>query len=149
MHKNNSRGRQKRAENRLDETVRVASIVQKGISTGRSSYVEMRALERIVQHNLRSQVYYLRQGDASKESKVSEMLSEVLAVHGGYTETLTPNGVLKKDELEHLISLDSEISVCLGMMESAYRSNEKTEDCLDALKEMLEERKKLVGSLKA
>lgn len=123
--------------------------MQKGISTGRSSYVEMRALERIVQHNMRSHVDALKQSLASKNSDVLEIIQEVLSARGGYTETLTPNGVLRKDELEHLISIDSEISVCLGMLESAAGSREKTRDCLKALKEMLEERKKLVSSLRA
>ena len=54
MHKNFKR--QRRLENRLGETVRVASIVQKGMRTGRSSYVEMRALDRLTNYNVKSKV---------------------------------------------------------------------------------------------
>jgi hypothetical protein len=149
MHKNNFRGRHKRMENRLDETVRIASIVQKGMTTGRSSYVEMRALERIVKHNINTSVQIIRSGPASKDSDVSDLLSKILTIHGGYPDTLTPNGVLRKNELDRLLSIDSEISICLGMLESIGNSRPKTRDVAATLRELIEERKKLVGSLRA
>ena len=148
MHKNNSRGRHKRLENRLDETVRIASIVQKGMTTGRSSYVEMRALERIVRHNINASVQIIRSTPIAKDGEMAELLSKVVSVRGGYADTLTPNGVLRKDELEQLISIDSEISMCLGMLE-APGTRAKALDVAVTLKELLEERKRLVGSLRA
>ena len=148
MHKNNSRGRHKRIENRLDETVRIASIVQRGMVTGRSSYVEMRALERIVKHNINTSVQIIRSNPLSKDDGIAELLARIMTIHGGYADTLTPNGVLRKDELEQLLSIDSEISMCLGMLESAS-SRTKAGDVATTLKELIEERKKLVGSLRA
>jgi hypothetical protein len=148
MHKNNSRGRHKRIENRLDETVRIASIVQRGMATGRSSYVEMRALERIVKHNINTSVQIIRSNPLSKDDSIAELLARIMTIHGGYADTLTPNGVLRKDDLDQLLSIDSEISMCLGMLESG-NSRAKAGDVAATLKELMEERKKLVGSLKA
>ena len=148
MHKNNSRGRHKRIENRLDETVRIASIVQKGMATGRSSYVEMRALERIVKHNINTSVQIIRSGPFAKDEDLVALLSKIMTIHGGYADTLTPNGVLKKIELDQLLSIDSEISMCLGMLESPG-TRTKALDVAVTLKELVEERKKLVGSLRA
>ena len=149
MHKNNSRGRQKRIENRLDETVRIASIVQKGMATGRSSYVEMRALERIVRHNINASLQIIRSTPIAKDEAMVELLSKVSSVRGGYADTLTPNGVLRKDELDQLLSIDSEISMCLGMLESPTTIAKAVGDVAVTLKELLEERKRLVGSLRA
>ncbi|MCI0557774.1 MAG: hypothetical protein MN733_04710 [Nitrososphaera sp.] len=150
MHKNNIRRRQKRIENRLGETVRIASIVQKGMATGRSSYVEMRALERLTQHNIKTRIQAIKTGPAGKESDVAELLSKVLsAVHGGYSDVLTPNGVVRDAELDKLLSIDSEIVTCLGVVESSAESRTKTRGLADTLKELIEERKKLVGSLRA
>ena len=150
MHKNNFRRRQRRVESRLDETVRIASIVQKGIATGRASYVEMRALERIVRHNLKTKVQLIRGTKAAKDDNLAELLTKVLlSAHGGYVETLTPNGVLSNNELDRLLSIDSEISVCLAMMQSLGSSRAKARELADTLSELLDERKRLVGSLRA
>ena len=148
MHKNNSRGKHKRVENRLDETVRIASIVQRGLATGRSSYVEMRALERIVKHNISRSVQAIRANPLARDADMVELLSKIMSVHGGYADTLTPNGVLKREELEQLISLDSEISMCLGMLETE-NSRPRASDVASTLRELVEERKRLVGSLRA
>lgn len=149
MHKNNFRRRQRGAESRLDETVRLASIVQKGLATGRSSYVEMRAIERIVNHNIRMSVKSVKASGHSKSADVADLLSRVMSARGGYAETLTPNGVLRASDLDRLLSIDSEISVCLGMLETPVSPRSKARDLENTLKELIEERKKLVGSLRA
>ena len=95
MHKNNIR-RQRKLENRTDETVRIASIAQKGMNTGRSSYVEMRALDRLTSHNIKTKILLLKKttklNDKLEEflSKISETLSE------SDTRVLTPNGIVTK-----------------------------------------------------
>lgn len=128
--------------------MRIASIVQKGMATGRSSYVEMRALERIVRHNINASLQMIRSTPIAKDEAMVELLSKVSSVRGGYADTLTPNGVLRKDELDQLLSIDSEISMCLGMLESPTTIAKAT-DVAVTLKELLEERKRLVGSLRA
>ncbi|MEW6604356.1 MAG: hypothetical protein AB1351_06660 [Thermoproteota archaeon] len=145
MHKNFRR--QRRLESRLDETVRIASIVQKGMATGRSSYVEMRSLDRLISHNIKARV-----SEIKKSVKLSTELDDLLTkvaqvVSDGYTKVLTPNGIVRESELDQLLSIDSDIVVCLGMIDA--EKSQKMRDVIDALKELIEERKKLVDSLKA
>lgn len=130
--------------------MRIASIVQKGIKTGRSSYVEMRALERIVHHNITTKVQRLRASAPGQSQDSAELLSRVLSsVSRGYAGALTPNGIVRKGELDHLLAIDSEIVTCLGVLESQPQSREKGREIADTLKELIEERKRLVGSLRA
>ena len=150
LHKNNFKRRQKRVENRLGETVRIASIVQKGMSTGRSSYVEMHALERLTHHNIKARVRAIRSSPAARDRGIAEILSRIpAAVHGGYADVLTPNGVVRESELDGLLSIDSEIVTCLGVIESRVLPGIKNAEVAETLKDLMEERKRLVGSLRA
>jgi hypothetical protein len=145
--RNNFRG-QRRLESRIDETVRIASIAQKGMTTGRSSYVEMRALDRLTSHNIKTKVHAIR-----KSLKLSGQLEDLLskisqAMTESYTKVLTPNGILRGKELDRLLSIDADIVVCLGMIESQLNSL-KMHDLIDMMQELVEERKRLVDSLRA
>jgi hypothetical protein len=145
--RNNFRG-QRRLESRIDETVRIASIAQKGMNTGRSSYVEMRALDRLTSHNIKTKVHAIR-----KSLKLSGQLEDLLskisqAMTESYTKVLTPNGILRGKELDRLLSIDADIVICLGMIDSQLNSV-KMYDLIDMMKELVEERKRLVDSLRA
>jgi hypothetical protein len=147
VHKNNFR-RQRRLESRADETVRMASIAQKGMSTGRSSYVEMRALDRLTSHNIKTKLLALR-----KSFKVNGDLEDLLtkisqAMSESYTKMLTPNGIVRRKELDRLLSIDADIVICIGMVESELNS-QKISDFVNTLKELVEERSRFVDSLKA
>ena len=140
--------RQRRLESHLDETVRVASIVQKGIATGRSSYVEMRTLDRITNHNIKAQVSAIKKKAPNMSVELNDLLSKIAqTVSGGYTKVLTPNGIVRENELDSLLTIDADVVVCLGMIDP--EKSQKTRDVLAALKDLIEERKKLVDSLKA
>jgi hypothetical protein len=147
VHKNNFR-RQRRLESRADETVRIASIAQKGMTTGRSSYVEMRALDRLTNHNIKTKVLALKKSfklDGELEdllSKISQAMSE------SYTRVLTPNGIVRRKELDRLLSIDADIVMCIGMIESELKS-QKISDFMITLKELVEERRRFVDSLRA
>jgi hypothetical protein len=146
VHKNFKR--QRRLENRLGETVRVASIVQKGMRTGRSSYVEMRALDRLTNYNVKLKVRAIKSQKVS--SDLDDLLSKIpAAISDGYSAVLTPNGIVRENDLDRLLSIDSDIVTCLGIIESELRANKKVGDVVATLKELAEERKKLVGSLRA
>ena len=143
MHKNNFR-RQRRLESRVGETVRIASIVQKGMTTGRSSYVEMRALDRLTNHNIKTRVDEIKKS-VKLNSELEDLLSRIpAAMADGYAKVLTPNGIIREAELDRLLSLDADIVMCLVTIES-----EQARDVIDTLKELMEERKRLVDSLKA
>ena len=146
VHRNNFR-RQRRLESRLGETVRIASIVQKGMTTGRASYVEMRSLDRLTNHNIKRKVHALKKS-AKLNAELEDLLMKIpQAVSDGYTKVLTPNGIVREKELDRLLSIDADIVMCLGMIDP--EKLQKIRDAAETLKELLEERKKLVDSLKA
>ena len=148
MHKNNFR-RQRRLENHADETVRIASIAQKGITSGRSSYVEMRALDRLTTHNVKIKVHALRKS-FKLDDELEDLLSKILqAMSESYTSVLTPNGIVRRKELDRLLSIDADIVTCLGIIESHLNSLKKSDFIDDTLKELIEERKSFVDSLRA
>jgi hypothetical protein len=139
------------------ETVRIAAIVQKGMSTGRSSYVEMRALGRLTGRNVKSQVLAIKSLLNDMHYKpLLNLVSEIpFAMADGYVSTLTPNGIVRKEKLDQLISIDSDIVTCLGMVESNLKSSRadgrqaRLESTAETLTELLGERKRLVDSLRA
>jgi hypothetical protein len=145
--RNNFRG-QRRLESRIDETVRIASIAQKGMTTGRSSYVEMRALDRLTSHNITTKVQVIKKS-LKLNSKLEDLLSKIpQAILESYTKVLTPNGIVRRKELDRLLSIDADIVICLGMIESELNSL-KMSDLIDTIEELLEERRKLVDFLRA
>jgi hypothetical protein len=145
--RNNFRG-QRRLESHIDETVRIASIAQKGIATGRSSYVEMRALDRLTTHNIKTRVRIIKKS-LKLNSKLEELVSKISqSMSESYTRVLTPNGIVRGKELDRLLSIDADIVICLGMIESELNSV-KISDLIDVMEELIEERKKLVDSLRA
>jgi hypothetical protein len=145
--RNNFRG-QRRLESRIDETVRIASIAQKGMATGRSSYVEMRALDRLTSHNIKRKVHVIKKS-LKLNTKLEDLVSRISqSVSESYTKVLTPNGIVRGNELDRLLSIDADIVICLGMIESELNSV-KISDLIDTMEELIEERKKLVDSLRA
>lgn len=146
MPRNNFRG-QRRLESRVDETVRIASIAQKGITTGRSSYVEMRALDRLTSHNIKTKVNAIKKS-FKPNSKLEDLGAKISqAMSESYTKVLTPNGILREKELDRLLSIDADIVICLGMIESELNSV-KISGLIDTMEGLIEERKKLVDSLR-
>ncbi|MDQ4067676.1 MAG: hypothetical protein M3114_08825 [Thermoproteota archaeon] len=147
MPRNNFRG-QRRLESRIDETVRIASIAQKGMTTGRSSYVEMRALDRLTSHNIKTKVRAIKKS-LKLNSKLEALVSKISqAMSESYTKVLTPNGIVRRKELDRLLSIDADIVICLGMIESELNTV-KIYDLIDSMEQLIEERQKLLDSLRA
>lgn len=143
MHKNNVRRRRK-LEGNVGETVRIASIVQKGVSAGRSSYVELRALARQTGQNVKSKVRAIRAIDSSADDLLKSLATEI---GEGYTNVLTPNGALRQESLDALLALDAEITTCLGIIELEL-ADKKAPKGFATLDELVKERKKLVDALR-
>ena len=139
---------QKKNTSNLDEAIRMVANMQKNIATGRSTYVEMRAVSRMVAHNMGLMVNSIKSLSENRYSLLSTILS---TMSSGYEFTLTPNGVLKREDLEKLISTDSDIANLLAAIESKLRSDDKAEigEELCTLKELLNKRKALIEILKA
>jgi hypothetical protein len=145
--RNNFRG-QRRLESRIDEAVRIASIAQKGMTTGRSSYVEMRALDRLTSHNIKSKVQTIKKS-FKLNSKFEELMLKISqGMSESYTKILTPNGIVRRKEFDRLLSIDADIVICLGMVGTEFDSL-KISDLIRTIEELIEERRKLVDSLRA
>jgi hypothetical protein len=74
----------------------------------------------------------------------------------GYEFTLTPNGIVKVNELERLLSTDSDIAILLLTIEKVLKSNNNNhnnssviDEDLAILRELLNKRRRLVDVLKA
>jgi hypothetical protein len=116
------------------------------MTTGRASYVEMRSLDRLTNHNIKSKVHALKKS-ARLGADLEDLLTKIpQAMSDGYTRVLTPNGIVRENELDRLLSIDADIVICLGMIDP---KSQKVREATETLKELLEERKKLVDSLKA
>jgi len=139
---------QKKNASNLDEAIRIVSNMQKNIATGRSTYVEMRAVSRMVAHNIGLRLNSIKFLSDNRCSFLSTIFS---TMSSGYEYTLTPNGILKRDDLEKLISTDSDIANLLAAIESNLKSNDQADirDELWLLKELLNKRKALIEILKA
>jgi hypothetical protein len=145
--RNNFRG-QRRLESRIDEAVRIASIAQKGMTTGRSSYVEMRALDRLTSHNIKTKVQTIKKS-FKLNSKFEELMLKISqGMSESYTKILTPNGIVRRKEFDRLLSIDADIVICLGMVGTEFDSL-KISDLTRTIEELIEERRKLVDSLRA
>ena len=147
MPRNNFRG-QRRLESRIDEAVRIASIAQKGMTTGRSSYVEMRALDRLTSHNIKAKVQTIKKSLKLNSELEDLMLKISQGMSESYTKVLTPNGIVRRKEFDRLLSIDADIVICLGMFGTEFNSL-KISDLISTTEELIEERRKLVDSLKA
>lgn len=144
VHKHNVRRR--KLESNASETARIASIVQKGVSTGRSSYVEMRALARQTGQNIRSRLHAITV--SAKDERTSELLKSMkLEAADGYTDVLTPNGTIRQRELDGLLAIDSEIVTCLVIIELQLKEGIAL-DAIKTLEELAKERKKFVDDLR-
>lgn len=139
---------QKKNASNIDEAIRIVSNMQKNIATGRSTYVEMRAVSRMVAHNIGLRLNSIKFLTNNRCSLLSTIFS---TMSSGYEYTLTPNGILKRDDLEKLISADSDIGNLLAAIESNLKSNDKADigEELCLLKELLNKRKALIEILKA
>ena len=124
------------------------------MTTGRSSYVEMRAVSRLVVYNIKSRVNSIK--PLISNSNYPELLSISAVMSNGYEFTLTPNGIVKVNELERLLSTDSDIAILLLTIEKVLKSNNNNhnnssviDEDLSILRELLNKRRRLVDVLKA
>jgi hypothetical protein len=70
----------------------------------------------------------------------------------GYEFTLTPNGTVKNLDLDHLLSLDSEITMLLLSLEYMVKQHVDhipTDEIMSFFKELIDERRRLLNDLRA
>ncbi len=147
MHKNNVRRR--KAGGNLNETIRIASMVQKGVDAGRSSHVEMQALSKIASQNIRSKVRSL-QMSVHKDDELHAVLDAVSsAMSEGYEQVLAPNGKIRRDRLDAILAVDADIVTCLAIIDEEMKSGKPLAKSTAVLKELVKQRKELVDASKA
>ena len=120
------------------------------MATGRSSYVEMRAVSRLVAYNTKSRINSIK--PLISNSNYQDLLSISTVVSSGYEFTLTPNGIVKVNELDRLLSADSDIAMLLLTIEEVLKSTKQSsgiDEDLAILRELLNKRRKLVDAIKA
>jgi hypothetical protein len=143
--------RQKRKQYpKLNTMVRAASTMQRGIRTGHASYVEMHTANNLVAHNIKLRINSMK--PSMDKDTYDELISILPAMLSGYELTLTPNGTVKNLDIDHLLSLDSDITLFLVSLEFALKHhvNQTTiDEKMSFLKELINERRRLLNNLRA
>jgi hypothetical protein len=132
-----------------EESIRMASNMQRSITSGRSSYVEMRAVSRIVAHNMKAMINSMR--STMNDHRSVELLAVSSAISSAYEFILTPNGTIRHNDLEELISADLDISVLLTTMKDKIEIDGQAhiDGEISLLKDLLNTRLRLVERFKA
>jgi hypothetical protein len=140
---------QKRQAPRMDETVRIAANMQKSITSGRSSYVEMRAASRVFAYNVSQRVNSMT--SRLINTRYSRLMSLFSDFFTGYEYTLTPNGILKRNDLEKLLSIDADIVLLLMSIDRILRCDAQADVDIDIdnLEELVNSRKRLIQIIRA
>lgn len=140
---------QKRQAPRMDETIRIAANMQKSITSGRSSYVEMRAASRVFAYNVSQRVNSMT--SRLINTRYSRLLSLFSDFFTGYEYTLTPNGILKRNDLEKLLSIDADIVLLLMSIDRILRCDAQADVDIDIdnLEELVNSRKRLIQIIRA
>ena len=135
---------------KLNTMVRAASTIQRGIRTGHSSYVEMHTANSLVVHNIKLRINSMKPS-IDKET-YDELISILPAMLSGYELTLNPNGTVKNLDIDHLLSLDSDITMLLLSLEYVvkHRVNHiPIDEIMSFFKELIDERRRLLNDLRA
>jgi len=140
---------QKKQAPRMDETVRIAANMQKSITSGRSSYVEMRAASRVFAYNVSQRVNSMT--SRLINTRYSRLMSLFSDMFTGYEYTLTPNGILKRNDLEKLLSIDADIVLLLMSIDRTLRCDAQADidTDFDNLQELVNSRKRLIQIIRA
>ena len=135
---------------KLNRIVRTVSTMQRGIRTGHSSYVEMHEANYLVTRNIKLRINSMK---PFIDKELYEKLISILpAMLNGYEFTLTPNGTVKKLDLDHLLSLDSDITMLLLSLEYMVKQHVNhipIDEIISLFKELIDERRRLLNDLRA
>ena len=135
---------------KLNTMVRAASTMQRGIRTGHSSYVEMHTANSLVVHNIKLRINSMK--PCIDKETYDELISILPTMLSGYELTLNPNGTVKNLDIDHLLSLDSDITLLLVSLEFAikHHMNHTTiDEKMSFLKELVDERRRFLSDLRA
>jgi hypothetical protein len=135
---------------KLNRIVRTVSTMQRGIRTGHSSYVEMHEANNLVSRNIKLRINSMK--PFIDKVLYEKLISILPAMLNGYEFTLTPNGNVKNLDLDHLLSLDSEITMLLLSLEYMVKQHVNhipIDEIMSLFKELIDERRRLLNDLRA
>lgn len=113
--------------------VKLASLLQKALETGRSNYIEMSEISRYIGYYVKTQTddssmymdYMLNNYKNGRDFKhlrnnLVNIFNDINKnIVNGYEKLLSSNGSVDKSALEELIQVDSEMTTTLSMIRSA------------------------------
>ncbi|MEM2759557.1 MAG: hypothetical protein QXU32_05035 [Nitrososphaerales archaeon] len=115
--------------------VKIASLLQKALESGRSNQIEMSEVSRYISYYVKAQIdessmymdYIL---DSKNGSNFKQMRNEFVKIldeideniTNGYEKLLAPNGSINKGLLERLIQIDTEITSGLNILRNILMS---------------------------
>ena len=119
--------------------VKLASLLQKALETGRSSYVEMNEISRYMGYYVKTQTddtsmymdYLLNNyKNGMKIKRLRDDLMNVFArinknIISGYERLVAPNGKVSKSLLGQLIQIDTELTTTMNAIKSALMNAKK------------------------
>jgi len=156
----------KKAKPAFNGIVKLASLLQKALDTGRSNYVEMSEISRYVGYYIKTQVddsvmymdyilnnyrddnsfRRLRNDLVTLFNELNEMASN------GYEKLVAPNGSVNRDSLEELIQIDTEITSTMNLIRNvlmaAKNSGEVKDNDLKEIDSVASELGKNIGERK-
>lgn len=112
--------------------VKLASLLQKALDTGRSNYVELSEISRYVSYYVKTQIddssmymdYILNNhNDSDGFKRLRTELAELFnklneTTVNGYEKLVAPNGSVNKNLLEQLIQIDTEITSSMNLIKN-------------------------------
>jgi len=137
--------------------VKLASLLQKVLETGRTNNVEMSEVSRYLNYYVKTQlddscmyldyIIYNKSEDGFKQLKselvkIFDDINEILA--NGYEKLVAPNGSVDKNLFEQLIQIDTEITVISNMIRNVLGN---VKDCGEITKQGIKEMSDMINEL--
>lgn len=114
--------------------VKLASLLQKALDTGRSNYVEMSEISRYISYYIKTQIddsamymdYILN--NYRDDNSFRRLRNDLVTLFNelnetapnGYEKVVAPNGSVNRNVLEELIQVDTEITSAMNLIRNAF-----------------------------
>jgi hypothetical protein len=125
--------------------VKLASLLQKALDTGRSNYVEMNEISRYVSYYIKTQIddssmymdYILN--NHRDDNNFKHLRNDLVTLFNelnettsnGYERLVAPNGNVNRTMLEDLIQVDTEITSAMNLIKNAFMAAKNSGEVTD------------------
>ena len=125
----------KRGKNLYNDIVRLVSLLQRALETGKSNYVEMNEIDKYFTYCVRTHAddisLYMNNMliKYKNDIRYKQIRNDLLRVFksidktgmNGYEKLITTNGKINKSLLEKLVQFDTEITTSMNMIKTAFK----------------------------